>query len=148
MFYLDSVRTQTAGSGALSARILSGVASDPINPGYQNTALAAKIESGLANIQNLAASGSVDTSQISTATTTETKTYVRSEYADGNNILIGKTYTDKNGGTLQSGDRVLVSIQITNSGSSALSGISYLDSYDKTVFQADDTLTYTKIGTR
>ena len=50
-----------------------------------------------------------------TETVTETRTFLRSEYADGKSIGVEKTYIDKNGGSLQSGDRVQVAIRLTNS---------------------------------
>lgn len=77
-----------------------------------------------------------------TETVTETRTFLRSEFADGKSIGIDKTYIDKNGGSLQAGDRVQVAIRITNSGATDLSGVEYLDSFDTTVFSVPDVTEY------
>jgi hypothetical protein len=77
-----------------------------------------------------------------TETVTETRTFLRSEFADGKSIGVDKTYIDKNGGSLQSGDRVQVAIRLTNSGTTNLSGVEYLDSFDSTVFSVPDVTEY------
>lgn len=53
-----------------------------------------------------------------------------------------KTYIDKNGGSLQSGDRVQVAIRLTNSGSTPLTDVEYLDSFDTTLFSVPDSSDY------
>lgn len=74
------------------------------------------------------------------------KTYLRSEFLDAKGVGFSKTYRDLNGGTLASGDHVQVTISLTNSGSTPLRHISYLDSNDRTVFKETETPTYTRLS--
>lgn len=91
--------------------------------------------------------GTFTTSALDTTTLEEKRTYLRSEFAIANNIVIEKTYTDTNSGTLQGNDKIKVTLSITNSGSKALNNVSYLDSNDSTVFKLGDNRLYVrKIG--
>lgn len=76
----------------------------------------------------------------------EKKTFLRSEFADGKNIEIAKKYTDVNGGFLQAGDPIVVTINIKNLGNAPLSTVSYLDGFEKNVFQASSRSQYSIYG--
>jgi hypothetical protein len=131
---------------AQNIRLLSGVGDDPDNPGVPNQALADEISQTILDLQNQAASGSIDTSELTNATIEKQRSFLRSEFADGKDIKIAKKYTDSNGGFLQAGDPILVTIDVTNAGSAPLSGVIYLDSYEKSVFQPGENDSYAIYG--
>ncbi len=144
LYYLQSVKRQVASSTqAAEIRLRNTVGDDPNNPGSPNTALTSQIQSTITTTQGQAARNSFDTSALTNTTITEQRTYLRSEFADAKNITIAKVYTDKNGGTLQAGDRIDVAITITNTSSSTLAGVSYLDSNEKNVFKLSENTGYT-----
>lgn len=120
----------------MDARITQAAGTDdPFTPGQSSATLVQDIKDGIANTTSLAASGSVDISALKTTTIEEKRTFIRSEFADGKDVLIEKKYADANGENLQSGELINVSITIRNAGSSALNQVSYLDSYEKSVFR-------------
>lgn len=115
LYYVATVSKTVSSVTASDIRLNAGVGTDPENPGSGNDALIAKIRSDIANIGQKAASGSLNASALYDTTIEESKTYLRSEFVDAKNIVVAKTYRDKNAGTLQSGDRVEIRLSITNS---------------------------------
>ena len=47
--------------------------------------------------QDLAATGSFNTQALDNTTIEDRKTYIRSEFAGGENITVARTFSDKNG---------------------------------------------------
>lgn len=68
----------------------------------------------------------------------DTKTFLRSEYAENEWIAVVKTFTDTNGWSLQSGDEVSLDIEIENISWRTLRNIAYLEKLPD-VFQLDTT---------
>lgn len=71
----------------------------------------------------------------------KTLTYIRSEYAPAYQIQISKTYKNTSQKLLHAGDRVEVDISITNSGTTLLKDLEYLDTIPS-IFDPADTRTY------
>lgn len=55
-------------------------------------------------------------------------TFVRSEYALGAGVDVKKVYTDLNGGTLKTGDKVKVDVTISNVSSKKMLNVAYMES--------------------
>ncbi len=147
IYYQQTVRKEVATKGiAQSTRLLGGVGDDPENPGVPNQALADSISAAMQDTQNLAADGSMDIDALTNTSIEVQKSYLRSEFADGKNIEITRKYIDVNGGFLQAGDPINVLVEIKNTSSTPLTGASYLDKYEKNVFQEGKNDSYTIYG--
>ena len=138
-------RTINSPTEARATRIRGAIGDDPTNPGSPNTELGNLIESGINSTIQSGASGSVNTAALDQATIDEYKTYLRSEYAYGKNIIVSKTYRDIDGGTLKAGDRIEVKVSLSHSGANTLSDVVYLDSNPRQVFQPSENRTFTKV---
>ncbi len=97
--------------------------------------IAESVSAGMASIE--AMGGTTDF--LVPKRTIESRTYIRSEYAEGENLRVEKTYTDRNGDTLQTDDIVDVTVRLTNTGDENRTNVEYLDSYEKNVFDLPDT---------
>jgi uncharacterized repeat protein (TIGR01451 family) len=85
----------------------------------------------------------MDIDALTNTSVEERKTFLRSEFADGKNIEIAKKYRDINGGFIQAGDPIAVTISIKNLGPLPLTNVSYLDRYEKNIFQSSTQNRYT-----
>ncbi|MDD4151855.1 MAG: VCBS repeat-containing protein, partial [Candidatus Gracilibacteria bacterium] len=73
-------------------------------------------------------------------------TFLRSEYSPVEGVTIKKTYNDKNGNYLKSGDKVNVKVEITNNKTSTIKNVSYLDKIPEPLSITDDTIFKFKKG--
>lgn len=146
LYYTTATSKTVTGPEASELRFRAGVGDDPENPGQSNTALIDKLKQNIADIKDAAAQDSINTDALNSATVDTSKSYLRSEFLDAKNVVVSKTYNDKNGGTLQSGDRVAITVSLTNTGTQTLTNVAYLDSNEANVFQETDTPTYTRIN--
>ena len=98
IYYQQSVSKQIASAAeAKNIRIANAVGTDdPYTLEQSSAALTEKITQGIDTLQAKAASGSFDTSSLSNTTIEEQKTFLRSEFADGKNIIVDKKYEDIN----------------------------------------------------
>lgn len=71
---------------------------------------------------------------------------MRSEYASVENISITKTYTDKNGWYLKSGDKIAVKVEIKNNKNSQVKNIAYLDNAPEPFVLGEETKYKFKLG--
>lgn len=107
------------------------------------------LNTGMSDVIDLAGSGRTDFSTLDTSARDFKRTYIRSPYAEAKGLKVEKRYKDLNGGMLQSGDRIEITLDLTNTTPSSMSKGVYLDSNDEHIFRADEGSTYhiTKTGT-
>ncbi len=96
-----TTRTVASPAAARSERLSRAFGDDPSNPGTPNTALAEQINTAITTTSALGAAGSVNTQALDSTTIEDRKTYIRSEFAEGEDLKVERSFIDKNGGTLQ-----------------------------------------------
>jgi hypothetical protein len=138
-----TTRIASSPTVARAERLSRALGDDPNNPGVPNAALAAEIQANITTIQGLAASGSINTNSLDNTTISDRATYLRSEFGAGEDLTVNRSFVDRNGGTLQAGDRIGVRINILNKGATERVNFQYLDSFDKTIFHSSENTTYT-----
>lgn len=144
LYYTTTANKTVSAAQASDIRLRTGTGDDLEHPGSSNTALMDTVKQNIADIKALGAKDGINTDILSDTTVQTSRSYLRSEFLDAKDVLIAKTYKDKNGGTLQSGDRVEITLSLTNTGAQTLSGADYLDSNALNVFKETDTSTFTR----
>ncbi len=102
IYYMQTTtRTVASPAAARSERLTRALGDDPNNPGTPNAALAEQINTAITTTTALGAAGSINTQALDNTTLEDRKTYIRSEFAEGEDLKVERSFTDKNGGTLQ-----------------------------------------------
>ncbi len=109
------------------------IGNNPDNPFEPNTTLISNVND---TITSLASQKEVKVSAFESGAIIQKQTYLRSEFAEAQDLIIEKSYTDRNGGTLKEGDIIDVKLTITNTGSKAKNNIAYLDSNESALFSS------------
>lgn len=148
LFYLRTYKEYVTLSGAtakaaLATRLNANIGNDPNNPNSPNSALATSVLDSMSGAMALSASGSFNIA--STYPEERFKTYVRSDYAANRGVEVEKKFSDLNGGFLQTGDTIEITIRLTNKAGSILRNVSYLDSFDKKLFSELPSPTYSRM---
>lgn len=124
----------------LSERLSMSIGNDPENPTSPNDALKEQVMAAMNDARANAGSGFFNVS--GTYDETRYKTFLKSEFAEYQNVRVTKTFRDVNGDLLKSEDPVEITVVLANSGSTTLRDVAYLDSFDKELFSPTQTPRY------
>ncbi len=124
----------------LSERLSAAIGNDPENPTSPNTALKEQVMAAMNAARTNAGGGFFNVS--GTYDETRYKTFLKSDFAEYQNVRVTKTFRDANGDLLKSEDPVEITILLGNSGSTTLRNVAYLDSFDKELFSPAETPSY------
>lgn len=124
----------------IESRLAGTIGNDPNNPGQPNTTLMDQVLSAMSGAESLAASGSF--TKGGTYQETRYKTFLRSTFAEDRDVKIVKNYRDVNSDPLKTDDPVEITISITNSGTTRLRNVAYLDALERKLFTEGDAATY------